>query len=212
MSRPAICSSALSSRLCGRSRNRPSRPSWSRISIVEGWTVSPRKSRKKSACFSRTRTLTPARAKRKPAIIPAGPPPTMITSAFAAMTSPWRVAARASNRRLDCASGPSGRAALELGHGRPRTNPRYRFFRRADHPRRRRDRHPGLRAAEDLAGDRLHPGRHHRRAVRARRAGRDPPVAPHLLDQRPRRASSRSPSSASSCCCSRPGSTSASAG
>src|SRR5437660_12885076 len=39
--------------------------------------VSPRKSRRKSACFSRTMTPMPARASRKPSIIPAGPPPTM---------------------------------------------------------------------------------------------------------------------------------------
>src|SRR5579864_5286153 len=39
--------------------------------------VSPRKSRRKSACFSRTRTSIPARANRYPSIIPAGPPPTM---------------------------------------------------------------------------------------------------------------------------------------
>src|SRR5687768_2260287 len=39
--------------------------------------VSPRKSRKKSACFSRTMTSTPVRARRSPSIIPAGPPPTM---------------------------------------------------------------------------------------------------------------------------------------
>ena len=39
--------------------------------------VSPRKSRKKSACFSSTTTFTPARARRKPSIIPAGPPPAM---------------------------------------------------------------------------------------------------------------------------------------
>ena len=42
-----------------------------------GCIVSPRKSRRKSACFSRTRTETPARAKRKPSIMPAGPPPAM---------------------------------------------------------------------------------------------------------------------------------------
>src|SRR6266850_4503213 len=39
--------------------------------------VSPRKSRRKSACFSRTRTSMPARARRKASIMPAGPPPTM---------------------------------------------------------------------------------------------------------------------------------------
>src|ERR1700761_8588643 len=44
---------------------------------VEGCTVSPRKSRKKSACFSSTSVSTPARPRRYPSIIPAGPPPTM---------------------------------------------------------------------------------------------------------------------------------------
>src|ERR1700754_3868359 len=44
--------------------------------MVEGWTVSPRKSRRKSACFSSTTTSTPARASRKPSISPQGPPPT----------------------------------------------------------------------------------------------------------------------------------------
>src|SRR5262245_32897683 len=39
--------------------------------------VSPRKSRRKSECFSSTTTSTPARASRKPSIIPAGPPPAM---------------------------------------------------------------------------------------------------------------------------------------
>src|SRR6266508_6488915 len=39
--------------------------------------VSPRKSRRKSACFSSTTTSTPARASRKPSISPHGPPPTM---------------------------------------------------------------------------------------------------------------------------------------
>ena len=39
--------------------------------------VSPRKSRKKSLCFSRTVTSTPSRASRKPSMMPAGPPPTM---------------------------------------------------------------------------------------------------------------------------------------
>src|SRR5882724_8635092 len=37
--------------------------------------VSPRKSRRKSACFSRTTTETPARARSNPSIMPAGPPP-----------------------------------------------------------------------------------------------------------------------------------------
>src|ERR1700722_4524304 len=38
---------------------------------------SPRKSRKKSLCFSSTMTSTPARARRNPSMTPAGPPPTM---------------------------------------------------------------------------------------------------------------------------------------
>src|SRR5574340_1265836 len=46
-------------------------------SSVEGWMVSPRKSRRKSACFSSTNTSTAARAKSRPSIIPAGPPPAM---------------------------------------------------------------------------------------------------------------------------------------
>src|SRR5689334_6249736 len=44
--------------------------------MVDGWTVSPRKSRRKSPCFSSTVTSTPARASSRPRIIPAGPPPT----------------------------------------------------------------------------------------------------------------------------------------
>src|SRR4051812_25375645 len=91
-SRPATRSWARSTLLCGRARKRSRIPSWSRISMVDGWTVSPRKSRKKSACFSSTRTRQPARANSRPAIIPAGPPPTTIRSRSAsffadAMTS-----------------------------------------------------------------------------------------------------------------------------
>jgi hypothetical protein len=41
------------------------------------WMVSPRKSWRKSECFSNTSTSTPARARRSPSIIPAGPPPAM---------------------------------------------------------------------------------------------------------------------------------------
>src|SRR5690606_14203857 len=44
--------------------------------MVEGWTVSPRKSRRKSACFSSTTTSIPARANNSPNTSPAGPPPT----------------------------------------------------------------------------------------------------------------------------------------
>src|SRR3712207_1040498 len=45
------------------------------ISIVEGWMVSPRKSRRKSPCFSSTSTSTPRLASSSPSIAPAGPPP-----------------------------------------------------------------------------------------------------------------------------------------
>src|SRR5437870_12800764 len=62
---------------CG-SRSRSSKsPSSCMMSSVEGWIVSPRKSRKKSACFSSTSTSTPARASSSPSMIPAGPPPAM---------------------------------------------------------------------------------------------------------------------------------------
>ncbi|GAA2125567.1 hypothetical protein GCM10009825_01920 [Arthrobacter humicola] len=50
--------------------------------MVEGCTVSPRKSRRKSACFSNTVTRTPARARSRPSIIPAGPPPTTAHPVF----------------------------------------------------------------------------------------------------------------------------------
>ena len=51
------------------------RPSSSSRRIVVGCTVSPRKSRRKSACFSSTVTSMPARANNSPGTIPAGPPP-----------------------------------------------------------------------------------------------------------------------------------------
>src|SRR5207249_3027572 len=68
-----------SSRTCvyGSARNASSRPSSCMTSSVEGWIVSPRKSRRKSACFSRTSTSTPVRANSSPSMIPAGPPPAM---------------------------------------------------------------------------------------------------------------------------------------
>jgi hypothetical protein len=64
---------------CGSVRKRSSRPSSFMISSVDGCTVSPRKSRRKSPCFSRIVTGTPARASSRPATMPAGPPPTMMT-------------------------------------------------------------------------------------------------------------------------------------
>src|SRR5204863_10217113 len=66
---------SLDTSLCGSARNRSARPSSTRIASVEGWIVSPRKSRRKSLCFSRTTTGTPARARRNPARAPAGPQP-----------------------------------------------------------------------------------------------------------------------------------------
>src|SRR5438874_5367198 len=75
-------------------------------SSVDGWIVSPRKSRKKSACFSSTATSTPARASKKPSIMPAGPPPAIATLTFKrylrqhaedirdGSTEPLRIAAR----------------------------------------------------------------------------------------------------------------------
>src|SRR5215472_4947995 len=62
---------------CGSARNASIRPMSSSTCSVEGWIVSPRKSRRKSECFSRTLTRTPARASSSPSIIPAGPPPAM---------------------------------------------------------------------------------------------------------------------------------------
>ena len=62
---------------------------------VEGWIVSPRKSRRKSACLSSTTVLTPARANRNPSIIPAGPPPAM-----------QHVACHAFKSLSRCAGGP----------------------------------------------------------------------------------------------------------
>src|SRR5262245_2002459 len=62
---------------CGRSRNWPSKPSSCITSSVDEWMVSPRKSRKKSACFSRTSTCKPVRANNSPSIMPAGPAPTI---------------------------------------------------------------------------------------------------------------------------------------
>ena len=49
---------------CGSLRNSSSRPSSCITCSVEGCTVSPRKSRRKSACFSSTSVSMPARASR----------------------------------------------------------------------------------------------------------------------------------------------------
>ena len=58
--------------------------------------------------------------------------------------------------------------------------------RRADHPRRGGDRHPGLCPAPDQPGHRLHPGRHPGRAVRPRRADRSLSRGSIDHDHRPR--------------------------
>src|SRR5436853_7860419 len=64
----------------GRRRNSSPQPSSSIRLRVEAWIVSPRKSRRKSACFSSTVTVRPSRSRRTASIIPAGPPPTTQTS------------------------------------------------------------------------------------------------------------------------------------
>lgn len=66
--------------LCGSAWNFSPSPSSSSSVSVDGCTVSPRKSRRKSACFSSTVTLTPALASNNPSTIPAGPPPTTTQS------------------------------------------------------------------------------------------------------------------------------------
>ena len=63
---------------CGAAaRNSSSTPNSCINSSVDGWIVSPRKSRRKSPCFSSTMVRTPARESSTPNIMPAGPPPTM---------------------------------------------------------------------------------------------------------------------------------------
>src|SRR5262249_11282934 len=85
---------------CGSLRNSSSRPSSPITSRVEGWMVSPRKSRRKSPCFSSTTTSTPARASRKPSMSPHGPPPTMQQRVES------RSAAMAALREFDDGNGP----------------------------------------------------------------------------------------------------------
>ena len=85
------CASMWSTLACGSLRNSSSRPSSRISSSVEGWMVSPRKSRRKSPCFSSTTTSMPPRASRKPSIIPAGPPPAMqhfVMIVFSTMETP----------------------------------------------------------------------------------------------------------------------------
>jgi hypothetical protein len=70
-----ICAWISRSSWCRIASRESSRPSSAITSSVEGCTVSPRKSRRKSRCFSSTRVAMPARASRNPTITPAGPPP-----------------------------------------------------------------------------------------------------------------------------------------
>jgi hypothetical protein len=72
-----ISADSVRSSECGSFKNSSINPNSPMIDRVEGCTVSPRKSRRKSACFSRTTVLTPARPSKNPSIIPAGPPPAM---------------------------------------------------------------------------------------------------------------------------------------
>jgi hypothetical protein len=75
---------------CGCLRNSSRKPRVrGQCRASTGGIVSPRKSRRKSACFSRTTTATPIRASRKPSIIPAGPPPAMQQIVFSAWGLPW---------------------------------------------------------------------------------------------------------------------------
>ena len=61
--------------LMRHARSWSARPSSSNSRRVEGCRVSPRKSRRKSPCFSSTRTSTPERASSSPSTAPAGPQP-----------------------------------------------------------------------------------------------------------------------------------------
>ncbi|SKV71926.1 Uncharacterised protein [Mycobacteroides abscessus subsp. abscessus] len=72
----------------GSLSNRSKRPNSSSNRSVDGCTVSPRKSRRKSPCFSNTTTSTPARARSRPANMPAGPPPTTTHVVFSLIFSP----------------------------------------------------------------------------------------------------------------------------
>ena len=67
---------------CGIRANSDANPSSSSRRRVLACTVSPRKSRRKSACFSMTVTSTPARASSSPSMIPAGPPPATMQVVF----------------------------------------------------------------------------------------------------------------------------------
>src|SRR5437764_6850456 len=89
------------------------------ICKVEGWIVSPRKSRKKSLCRSSRTVLTPARANRNPSMIPAGPPPAMQHVVCDAFTSLTR-----------CAGGPLEGEPVAEPHRKPMRRIGHRALRR----------------------------------------------------------------------------------
>ena len=148
-------------------------PSSYMTSSVEGWMVSPRKSRRKSACFSSTTTSTPARASRKPehhaggaaagdgaasCVIGLHRPPWLLDSSPVSALHPsaacgdgtghWKRGASAVQRILGVpAIGDSAEARLE-GHRRAAAGrPGSRRGRAAPSP-------PRPRRAADHAGDR----------------------------------------------------------
>src|SRR3954451_24922900 len=100
------------SRWCGRLREAATTPRSSMIWMVEEWMVSPRKSCRKSRCFSSTRTGTPDRASSQPSIAPAGPPPAMTHVVSCDIAPPYG--------DTDEYSGDAGRAAA--GEGDPRAD------------------------------------------------------------------------------------------
>src|SRR5512135_80134 len=77
----SLVNPTMGARWCGRAKNASASPISSSSRSVEAWIVSPRKSRRKSPCFSSRTTSTPARASSSAATAPAGPPPTTHTSA-----------------------------------------------------------------------------------------------------------------------------------
>src|SRR5438046_9600236 len=84
--------------------------------------VSPRKSRRKSACFSSTYTSTPIRASRKPNIIPAGPPPAM-QQRVATFSSIWWMLQKASSKRLQFSSKEGSYDSEQTVHVHTRRDP-----------------------------------------------------------------------------------------
>ena len=64
-SEPSVSKATRVILVCGRRNNSSTNPSSSMIRRVVGCTVSPRKSRRKSLCFSKTTTWIPARASKQ---------------------------------------------------------------------------------------------------------------------------------------------------